>query len=90
VSETFFRVMLADIKSLRLVCNCGSTMEISLDRLVDMTKLIKCQACDVALQRENNFHLAELAKKIKAINDLDYVDVGFSLPITSSDKPATK
>ena len=87
MSETLFRFMLKEIESFRIICKCGTTVEISLDRLNGMSQnLIKCQVCENVIQNAGSQNLINLAKDIIAIRNMNHFSVGISLPLP----PATK
>ena len=85
MSEKLFRFLVSEIAVLRVICKnpkCGAVMEVPLARMRDWTGIIKCPACEVAVQRgsEPDNYLANLADVLLKLQRTDYVDVAFTLP----------
>lgn len=86
MSETIFRVLLSELKSLRVRCShpkCGVVMEFPLRRMADEAGELRCPSCSSQLQErgEGKRRLMALADAVLALQRDQAVAVEFLIPV---------
>ena len=85
MSEHLLKIKLSELVTIRLICHqCGSTVEMPVERLESLPKHAHCTACNALLLKRDEWNtqedfLALLAKAIRGLNTVGQ-EVQFIIP----------